>query len=363
VAYFTLGDTQAALAALQTAIDMDREYGFEDDARDNYQLLLQWRNEDSGPEQVDALMKDFPQRSTTLAFGWSSSDAKVSLESDYAQIAGGEVLHIRDSRTAQRQIRKRFYSWTVSYQSGDAHYDLGNPPSEDPFVQGFALSLTGMLMHFHDFFLSRNGSFYTNTGDLKFDARVRADARTLVQDIASTSNRAPLLARRVGSIVKAALWPDFIESLVAEDYNLEAGTWIGATLEQGVWYEMSAPLSWQIAPTVFMMHKIEFAYTRQVSCGDDSTNTSCVEIVLRATLDLLALEAAIDKLRREEHLAPEQVPQIWSATYMRLVTDPDTLQTYSRETRRYSYWSSGKAGPNQSLIECEKTRMRSARIK
>ncbi|HEY0747357.1 MAG TPA: hypothetical protein VGD63_11705 [Steroidobacteraceae bacterium] len=106
VVHFTLGDEPAAIAALQKTIEMDREYGFEDDASDNYQLLLQWRHEEAGPDQVDALMKDFPQRSTTLAFGWSSGEATASLESDYAQVAGGEVLRMRNTRTAQRQIRK-----------------------------------------------------------------------------------------------------------------------------------------------------------------------------------------------------------------------------------------------------------------
>jgi tetratricopeptide (TPR) repeat protein len=179
VVHFTLGDEGAAIAALQKTIEMDREYGFEDDASDNYQLLLQWRHEEAGPDQVDALMKDFPQRSTTLAFGWSSGEATVSLESDYVQAAGGEILRMRNTRTAQRQIRKGLDSWIVSYQPGDAHYDLGNPPSEDPFVQGSAISLTELLLHFHDFKLSRDGSFYATERDFKFGRRLRADARDL----------------------------------------------------------------------------------------------------------------------------------------------------------------------------------------
>jgi hypothetical protein len=40
---------------------------------------------------------------------------------------------------------------------------------------------------------------------------------------------------------------------------------------------------------------------------------------------------------------------------MRLVTDPATLWTYSRETRWHVYWSNGLPGPDQTLIESEKT--------
>ena len=76
-----------------------------------------------------------------------------------------------------------------------------------------------------------------------------------------------------------------VEALVAENYNIETGTWIGASLEQGVWYDMSVPLSLPLAPGLFVTHQIEFAFTREVPCMADSTDEACVEIVLRATPD------------------------------------------------------------------------------
>jgi len=75
------------------------------------------------------------------------------------------------------------------------------------------------------------------------------------------------------------------EALVAEAYGIETGTWIGASLDQGVWYDMSMPLSLPLAPGLFLTHQIEFAFTRQVPCMADSTDEACVEIVLRATPD------------------------------------------------------------------------------
>ena len=70
IAYHNLGDTTAAAAALRTTLDLDREYGFADDAEDNYRLLLS-EDQAAGSGQIDALMKDFPERSATLSFGWS----------------------------------------------------------------------------------------------------------------------------------------------------------------------------------------------------------------------------------------------------------------------------------------------------
>jgi tetratricopeptide (TPR) repeat protein len=354
VAYHSLGDAAAAIATLQTAIDMDREYGFEEDAADNYKLLLQWENREAGPEQVEALMQDFPQRSTTLSFGWVPGDSNVGLDIDYVQLANEKVLHYHAARAAQRQVRKGLASWVVSYQTGEPHYDFGGVPNADPSVQGFGLSLTGMLLHFHDFSVARNGDFNSGGGTFRFASRMRADADALARNLASHGD-AKRLTRGISKTVTVLLYPETTEGLVAEDYNLETGTWIGSTLEQGVWYEMTVPLSLTLAPQVFLAHKIEFAFTRQVPCTADSVDPTCVEIVLRATPDPAVLGRMLDNLARLSSLPHGQMPQLWSVNHMRLVIDPATLQPYTCEMRRHAYWSTGATGPDHSLIASEKT--------
>jgi tetratricopeptide (TPR) repeat protein len=359
VAHRSLGDNDAAIAALRTTLEMDREFGFEDDARDNYALLLQWRGEDAGPDQVAARMKDFPKRSTTLNFGWFASTARVALENDYWQSANGEILHLHSARTAQRQVRKGLQSWVVSYQPGDAHYDLGTPPHEDPAARGFANYLVRMLIQFHDFSVARNGDFNETDGAFKFGGRVRADAKGLIRDLASSGGRSPL-TRSFDHAVDAALLPDASEAAVAEDYNLQTGTWIGATLEQGVWYDMTVPLSLPLAQNFFVMHKIQFAYTRPVPCTAESADLACAEIVLRATPDPTLLKTILETLARKSRLPQGQIPRLWSVTYVRLVTDPATLQPYALDSRHHSYWSIG--APNKSLTESDKTAFVSGRI-
>jgi hypothetical protein len=58
-----------------------------------------------------------------------------------------------------------------------------------------------------------------------------------------------------------------------------------------------------------------------------------------------------------------QVPRLWSVTYMRLVTDPATLEPYALDMRRHSYWSLGAKDPNQSLTELERTVYVSGRMR
>jgi tetratricopeptide (TPR) repeat protein len=357
VAYHDLGDSAAAVSALQEAITMDREYGYAEDAEDNYALLLQWNNQDASPDQVAARMQDFPERSATMAFGWFPSVTEVNVESDYTQVADGEVSSVHSTRSALRQVHKGLTSWSVSFQATPAHFDLANPPTKDPALQGFATSLAGVLLQFHDFELARNGDFDDSKGGFKFGARVRADVREFTRDYLASRGTPPTaqFMRSVSRAVSAQQSPGVIDSLVAENYNFDTGTWIGATLEQGVWYNMKASLSLPLEPQVFVWNEIEFAYTHPVPCLGDAKETACIEIVLHAKPDAAVLGNMLKELARSARLPRGQLPQLQAITDMRLIVDPITSVAYRRDVMRYSYWSSGAAAPNHALAESEKT--------
>jgi tetratricopeptide (TPR) repeat protein len=353
VVYHDLGNAAAAVSALQEAIDMDREYGYADDAEDNYALLLQWKNEDASADQVAARMQDFPERSATLAFGWFPSVTEVNVECDYTQVADGEISSFHGTRSAQRRVSKGLSSWGVSFQAAPAHFDLANPPAKDPALQGLATSLAGMLLQFHDFELARNGDFYAGKGGFRFGSRVRADMGELTRNLASRGAPTAQLMRSVSKALSAQQPPGVIQSLLAENYNFDTGTWIGATLEQGVWYNMMASLSLPLEPQVFVWSEIEFAYTHPVPCLADAKETACIEIVLHAKPDPAVLADMLKALARSARLPPGQLPQLQAITHMRLIVDPITSVAYRRDVRRYSYWSNG-AAPNHALTESEK---------
>src|ERR1700683_4618005 len=113
-------------------------------------MLLQWNNEDSSQEQVDARMKDFPERSATLSFGWLDSDATLTLQTDVSELAGADFGHFQASRTAQRHVRKGWNGWRlVSHQLDDPHFELGELPTSELLSLSFANSLARVLGHFH----------------------------------------------------------------------------------------------------------------------------------------------------------------------------------------------------------------------
>ncbi len=124
-----------------------------------------------------------------------------------------------------------------------------------------------------------------------------------------------------------------LEAETAENYALETATWIGATLEQGIWYEISAPLTLPGFRWLVVQHRIAFAFTRLVPCTAGAAAQACVEIVIRATPDAQALQD-------DSHDAS---PLHYAASIeARIVTDPATLLPYAREERVSWHLAAGR---------------------
>jgi hypothetical protein len=347
-----LAEDAAAVAALQTAIEMDREYGFRDDAKDNYRTLLQWNGQAAGPDEIAALMKDFPQRSTSLSFGWFDSKAEVTLTLQYEQLSEGGKLNIHGIKTAERRVQRQANGWTVSFEPLGTRYEINRWPNDESLVQGMVVSVTRTALQFHDFELARAGNFAQSTAANKFESSMRSDIKAVTEFLAQ--NNAPSrLTQQIRN--ESDKYGDSVEALVAEAYNIQAGTWIGASLNQGVWYDMSVPLSLPVAPGLFVTHQIEFAFTRQAPCGADSTDEACVEIVLRATPDPEGLKRLLIYVSKKMGLGHKEALQLSSATYTRLVTDPKTLQFYESDMRRYAYWTTSGAKFDSPVTEYERT--------
>jgi hypothetical protein len=347
VTYHELGEDTAAVAALQTAIKMDREYGFSEDAKDNYQLLLQWSAQPAGPDEVAALMRDFPQRSTSLSFGWFDSKADLTLTLEYEQLSEGGMLKMHGMKAAERRVRRRPYGWTASFEPRGTHYEISNWPNAESLVQGIVASLTRLALQFHDFNVGQTGDFAQSNAAHKFESSLRSDVKAVTEFLAQNNASSPLTQRirEQSDKYSSSKNGNSVEALVAETYNIETGTWIGASLDQGVWYEMNVPLSLPLAPGLYVTHQIEFAFTRLVPCMADSTAETCIEIVVRATPDPEELRSRLMSLSQMMRLSQNTVLgekvtlQLSSAMYMRLVTEPTTLQFFESDIRRYGYWT------------------------
>lgn len=350
VARHRLGESAAALAALEQALDMDREYGFRKDAEDNYKLLLAWRGEPAGAANLARLMRDFPQRRASLKFGWHPSDAQVTLKSHREFLENGRIVSSRAGAAFERRIAALpAGGWSVSYAHRLARYEPGVWPSERGF-EAQQLAFPAAVLPAVGFKVSAAGEFQGATDTDAFASRLSKQADKLIRAGAPAVHGAPSLAEDQVETASEVLSPGMLEANTAEDYQLETAMWIGATLEQGVWYETSAPLSLPGMPQLVVQSQIEFAFTRKVPCTAGAAVANCVEIVIRATPDPQALTHLLNDLGG----APPDnfFVDYFASTETRIVTDPATLLPYARDERVYSFISIGK-DPGDTILESE----------
>jgi tetratricopeptide (TPR) repeat protein len=345
VTYRLLGDTGAAIASLESAIEMDREFGFSEDARDNDRLMMRWKRGDSGeadPAADDP--RDSPSRSAVLQFGWMANDADIGIQLDYSRLAAGKLNRAQGSGLVKRHIRMVHRHWVASYEPNMTADDSDVRPDGAERLDKLAIIFTRALRQHPDIEVSDTGDLQAVVDSTKVARRLIIGAQALIRE-RTAAGAAARLSRHVVYETDIAFSPELIETKTAENYSLESGAWIGATLEQGVWYKKSAELCVPGIEQILVLHDIEFAYTHDVPCTVGAATRGCVELVIHATPQEDALKDFVDLLTQRLTLARGQTARYWSTTYLRIVTDPKTLETYASDLRRYWYLSTGDAAP------------------
>ena len=347
--YHALADDADAIGALETAIEMDREFGLRADAQENYGLLLSWRKEPAGPDQVRQLMQDFPSRAVTLKFAWSPGDALVTINSTRAKMAEGWVVHAQNSRTFTRRIRAAGDDWVVSDETADDPADFGVWPRETEVGTGPVAIFRPTLLRFPTFELTGSGDFKTVSELAAFATRMLADAQTAIREHAPKGEHTAALLPAAFQDAQIDLSPEVIEGGLRQNYELESAMWIGATLQQGVQYQLIAPLALPGAPQIVVYQQLDFSFTRETPCTSQSAGRSCVELIVHASPQ----EEPLQELLGSLHFTHGETLRHTSMTTVRIVTDPETLRPYVHETRRYWYVTLGKHLPDKKLMESD----------
>ena len=346
VALHRLAEKSAALAALRTALRMDREFGLRGDARQNEQVLLRWRGEPAGPAQIAAIMRHFPQRSATLKFDWHPSDARTTVESHRVCLVGGQLVRSRAAATFERRISAGHGgAWQVSYTQRLKRYQPGvwplDPNSRTPWLPFAPTQPTAV-----NFKVSANGEFQRVTGLRHFSARLTARTDELVRESVPADDNSSGTLNAQAASTALDLSPGLLEAATAERYRLETSMWIGATLKLGVWYRMSAPLSLPGLQRCVVEQHITFAFTRRVPCAAGEAARRCIEIVLHVTPEKKELSPLLADIR---YLLAGIGPRYFGRQFFhydasitaRIVIDPATLLPCSREERIDWYASAG----------------------
>ncbi|HEV2702655.1 MAG TPA: hypothetical protein VGV09_13550 [Steroidobacteraceae bacterium] len=333
-----LGDSTGAFSALEATLAMDREFGFGDDARDNYKLLLTWQGRATDDAQVAALMQGFPARQAVLHFAWHAQQNHVALEDSRDCLWDGVISHSHAAASYGREIAADSKGgWKVTYLPGAVPYE----PGVWPTLEGSAapnIVFPPADIARPNFTVSATGAFVATTNSEALAAQLVSQTDGLIHAHAPADQDASALTKAALDTTAITLSSGLLVAAAAENHQIETSMWTGATLDQGVWYQLSAPLSLRGLSRVVVQQRLEFAFTRMVPCTATAREPICVELVVRTTPD----QQAVNNL----------IKSYTSSTATRIVMDPATLLAYSREDRLYWYASIGN-GPKDMTLQSE----------
>ena len=191
----------------------------------------------------------------------------------------------------------------------------------------------------------------TATGDFDDVRNAPAYSKALAAEVAGAFGppAGDDTGTKLAQSVKTAVLPFYLQTDTAQRYSLQTATWAGAKLEQGAWYQMTAPL---LLPGVglgqyFMVtHDIAFSYTRAVPCAAGDTAKACAEIVIHATPQPGDFAKAHVQMSSLFHMPDFDALHYWSSIDMRLVVRPETLTPVLSDMRKSWYIAIAGAAKN-----------------
>jgi hypothetical protein len=278
-----------------------------------------------------------------------------------ARVVNGGIGRYHAGRTFKRTYRVGLMDWQVEDEPGQVAFDVPQWPQDPEALHDIGVSLERALLQVPNIDVRRLAHGSSGQGELArvvkpddLSEQLSKATQTLFLQHTGSPGAHERLPRSVIRNVDMVFAPGVIEEKAAEDYSFETGVWIDATLQQGVWYRLSAPLTVPGTIPAVMDHDVEFAYTRQVPCDADSTDRSCVELVVRANPEADALQSFIDDLN--DTASGRHLPRAhyWAAIYMRIVTDPKTLLTHVRDVRNYWHFSTEGGGLDEIANQSER---------
>jgi tetratricopeptide (TPR) repeat protein len=339
-----LNDNQAAIAALQAVIAMDREFGFRDDAQDNIKLLQHWRGEDESDAKITELMQDFPAaRTAELKFAWTRSDARMDIAATETNLTAGQVVQSHGMIALPRHVRQDPHGWAVSYDTtAKASLDLGQwPANPDIYFKRFTgYMLAIALLETPNYKVTGTGDFDAVTDPDNFSKAMSAEVSAAFGAAMADQGDNDGISKALAQNLKTVVQPGYLDTNTGQTYSLQTATWASAKLEQGTWYQMTAPLllpGLGMGQYFLVTHTIAFSYARPVPCTAQDTDKACAEIVVHATPDPADMAKAHVQMSSAFHMPDFEALHYWSSINMRLVVRPGTLEPVLSDMRKSWY--------------------------
>jgi hypothetical protein len=316
-----LGNREGAIAALQAAIEMDKEFALAEDGQDNARRLASW----TGRDVESSTTAPPPAPPVTLKFAWHESDATVRLTVTTTTLVDHRIVHVTAARSVTRHIRPLNGGWLVSHEpAGLIEATATGLRKED--LGSLVTPVSEALLMLPDIEVSAHGELRTIRSLKAFSAQMQQAVAKLTLEHSGPWQH--LLSANFGLLSE-----DGLAAQIQENHSFETAAWIGATLEQGLWYDTTAHLMSPVIGAAGRPQHVRFAYTRDVACVEGAAQRGCMELVAHAADFIPTANKSIFGERTRL-----SVPEYWSATDIRIVLDRQTLLPYLRDERRY-WWS------------------------
>jgi hypothetical protein len=225
--------------------------------------------------------------------------------------------------------------WLVYYEPLSIATDDPSGLPQDALWRGLTLPVAQRLLAVPNIAVNPQGSFLQVPHAIAFSVGLQ---KASIDMMRTAAHRQVTVDERLE--LQNVLAYDTVDAAAEEDHDFNTAAWIGATLEQGAWHRIQAELLLPGLPYAAVRHDVELAYTHDVPCMTGSP-PACVEIVVHATPVPWALDDLLGKMHVCRHALWCGKPHLWSATYVRVVTDAKSLMPYVPDIRRYWHMTLG----------------------
>ncbi len=324
-----LGDTEASLAMLESAIALDDAHGLRDDGDENRRFWAEWKQ-----VEVDSLSPAPTPPSFTLNFRWHPT--QIDIDSTYVKTlyaSSPPVTHTFDASASGALLPRNGGGFLVklsdlAVQSRAAYSDQDTDARMARLIQEVGAKTPVAE-------IDRDGNF---VGLADFDAYqqgLRASAGAMLDALFPSAgpDRARAQAA-VDAYVTERVSKRSLENDMGRSHALNTAIWVGSTLETGKTMTLDLNLPLDGVPSVVVLHRLEFRLDGAAPCqANDVAAPHCVEIEMEATPTpeaINGIDAALVK-QGKGHL------HYWSSLKNRIIVDPNTLLSYQQDMRRAHY--------------------------
>jgi tetratricopeptide (TPR) repeat protein len=341
-ALYELGDTETAFEELYKTLALNERYGQREDQVENYRTMLEWQSADGEVDetQVDRYAGRLVPRNVRFQFGWTPFDAIVRTSTSRDVFRDEVVVSSSSQFETVLHVRPQGDDLVLTTEIVDG--GVASPAGSAP-----GLDLAALLQRMSN---RLPATVVARTGEIKSIADLDAFVTELVDQIVETARKDPRLVRpdgpdleQIRTMATSAINAQRIEHAIRDDWDTEVGSWLGAQLELGAWYEAEYDAAAFGAPSQRVRNRLRFSVARFVPCETNDADSRCVELLVHSAPDAASVKAATaamltqmlpkDRDVQGAIAAAADAIQLMEVRTV-LVTDPQTLRPYRREETR-----------------------------